>query len=145
MEVLKHNMGKLRMDVRNQSKDRESLCKHRINEVKLSKLPEILQNTFPAMHRTQSSEGTLNDNTTKENEGTDKKQLIQLQQAEVMSNTESEGTKPPNGDCPPLQAEVNKTGTEGGITSLTAMKVKFTDHVCGRKLMHTVHISSLCY
>jgi hypothetical protein len=109
MEVLKHNMGKLRMDVRNQSKDRESLCKHLINEVKLSKLPEILQNTFPAMHRTQSSEGTLNDNTTKENEGTDKKQLIQLQQVEVMSNTESEGTKPPKGDCPPPQAEANKT------------------------------------
>jgi hypothetical protein len=93
MEALKQNMEELRMDVRNQNKERESIYERLIKDVELivsTKLQEILHNSFSAVHRSEntentSSENTSSENTTKGTEGTQKERFSQPQQVEVIT------------------------------------------------------------
>jgi hypothetical protein len=88
MEALKQNMEELRMDVRNQNKERESIYERLIKDVELivsTKLQEILHNSFSAVHRSENTENTSNENTTKGTEGTHKERLLQPQQVEVIT------------------------------------------------------------
>jgi len=88
IEALKQNMEELRMDVRNQNKERESIYERLIKDVELTvsaKLQEILHNSFSAVHRSENTENTSSENTTKGTEGTQKERFSQPQQVEVIT------------------------------------------------------------